>query len=59
MITYVQSESALSASVDFLLPTIKLIAPAGLLATKTDQGIILNWDMPAVEALSGFNKKLK
>jgi hypothetical protein len=30
------------------------IPPAGLRATKTSEGVILSWDVPAVDGLSGF-----
>jgi hypothetical protein len=48
------SESKWSAPFEFTLKLMEPVPPAGLRATKTDQGIILSWDTPAVEGLSGF-----
>jgi hypothetical protein len=50
----VNSESRLSEPYEFTLLLIEPVPPAGLRATKTDQGIILNWDTPSFEGLSGF-----
>ena len=48
------SESPLSAAFEFLLPTIKLVPPAGFRLTPTPNSVILNWDAPAVEGLKAY-----
>jgi hypothetical protein len=57
---FIQSEgimnsvSSQSSPYEFKMPGELPIPPAGLRATKTNEGVILNWDLPAVEGLSGF-----
>ncbi len=48
------SLSNLSAPSEFIMPGGKAIPPAGLRATKTNEGVILSWDIPVVEELAGF-----
>jgi fibronectin type 3 domain-containing protein len=48
------SESVLSAPSEFLLDVVKPIAPSGLRATKTSEGVVLHWDAPAVANLDGY-----
>jgi hypothetical protein len=48
------SLSSLSSPYEFKMPGGMPIPPAGLRATKTGEGVILSWDIPAVEGLSGF-----
>jgi len=48
------SLSSLSSPYEFSMPGGMPIPPAGLRATKTSDGVILSWDVPAVDGLSGF-----
>jgi len=48
------SLSKLSSPFEFTMPGGMAIPPAGLRATKTSEGVILSWDIPAMEGLSGF-----
>ncbi len=51
----INSESSISSPFEFTLKQLLPVPPAGLRATKTNEGIILNWDTPAFEGLKGFN----
>jgi hypothetical protein len=50
----VNSESKLSSPYEFTLQLLEPVPPAGLRATKTSEGVVLSWDLPSVEGLSGF-----
>ncbi len=49
------SESKPGAPYEFSLSLLEPVPPAGVRATKTNIGIVLYWDLPAVEGLAGFN----
>lgn len=49
-----ESKSSLGEGFEFILSKVKPVPPSGFRATKTDQGVVINWDIPAVEGLTGF-----
>lgn len=50
----INSESSLSAPFEFTLSKLMPVPPEGLRATKTNEGVILSWDSPALIGLKEF-----